>query len=135
MYHLFSSSSSSLQNSFLIGKSLFCFLFFVFGLFRTAPTAYGSSQPRGQIGAVAQSTAHHSSAGSKLYLQPTPQLMATPGHQPTERGQGLNPCPRGYQLGSLPLSHSGNSNSFFKYFFMQGVWVVCFLNTCVFSNK
>ena len=33
---------------------LFCFvLFFFFGLIRAAPEAYGSSQARGQIGAVA----------------------------------------------------------------------------------
>ena len=27
----------------------------------------------------------------------------------TEQGQGSNPCPRGYQLGLLLLSHDGNS--------------------------
>ena len=32
---------------------VFFFVFFVFGLFRAAPTAYGGSQARGQIGAVA----------------------------------------------------------------------------------
>jgi len=37
--------------------------------------AYGGSQARGQIGGVAAS---HRNAGSVLYLQPIPQLMATP---------------------------------------------------------
>ena len=41
--------------------------------------ACGSSQARGQIGAVAASLRHsHSNARSELHLQPTPQLMTTP---------------------------------------------------------
>ena len=44
-----------------------------------APAAYGGSQARGLIGAVAASLRQsHSNAGSKLRLQPTPQLTATP---------------------------------------------------------
>ena len=31
--------------------------------------------------------------------------------QPTEQDQGSNPHPRGYQPGSSPLSHNGNSAS------------------------
>ena len=59
--------------------------------------AYGSSQARGQIGAIAAYLRHsHSNAGPKLCLRPTPQLMATPDPQLTEQGQGLNPCPHGY---------------------------------------
>jgi len=43
------------------------FFFFVFS--RVAPTAYGGSQARGLIGAVAASLRQsHSNAGSKLYL-------------------------------------------------------------------
>ena len=42
-----------------------------------APAAYGDSQAREQIGAVAASLCH-SNVGSELRLQPTPQLMATP---------------------------------------------------------
>ena len=54
---------------------LFFPLFFVF--FRTAPMAYGGSQARGRIGAVASGLRHrHSNAGSELCLQPTPQLRA-----------------------------------------------------------
>ena len=53
--------------------------FFVFGLFRAAPMAYGGSQARGRIGAVAASLHQsHSDARSELRLQPTPQLMAMP---------------------------------------------------------
>ena len=53
--------------------------FLFFGLFRAAPMAHGGSQARGLIGAIAAGLCHsHSSAGSKPYLQPTPQLMAMP---------------------------------------------------------
>ena len=54
---------------------LFCF---VFCLFRAVPIAYGGSQARGWIGAVTAGLCHsHSNLGSKLRLQPTPQLSAT----------------------------------------------------------
>ena len=60
--------------------SFFVFLGFFFLLFRGAPEAYGSSQARGQIGATAAGLYHsHSKLGSKLSLQPTPQLSAMPG--------------------------------------------------------
>ena len=50
---------------------------FIF-LFRTSPVAYGGSEARGQIGAVAAGLRHsHSNAGSEPRLRPTPQLMAT----------------------------------------------------------
>ena len=55
---------------------LFC-LFVSFSLFRAEPVAYGGSQARGQIGAVAADLRHslsHSNTGSKSRLQPTPQL-------------------------------------------------------------
>ena len=67
--------------------------FFFFCLFRSAPSAYGSSQTRGQIGVVAAS---HNTTRSKLHLWPTPQLKAMPYPQPNEQGQGPNPCPHGY---------------------------------------
>ena len=58
--------------------------------------AYGGSQARGRIGAVAASLRQsHSNAESEPHLQPTPQLTATPDPQPTEQGQGSNPCPHG----------------------------------------
>ena len=53
--------------------------FFAFCLLRATLTAYGGFQARGLIGAVAAGLHHsHSNAGSKLRLQPTPQLMARP---------------------------------------------------------
>ena len=52
---------------------------FLFCLFRAAPTAYGGSQTRGQIGATTASRQHsHSNGGSKPCLKPTAQLMAIP---------------------------------------------------------
>ena len=60
----------------------FIFYFFVFLLFLwAAPSAYGGSQARGLIVAVATGLHQsHSNAGSELRLQPTPQLTATPDH-------------------------------------------------------
>ena len=64
--------------------------FFFFGLFvvvvvvvvaisLAAPAAYGGSQARGLIGAVATGLRQsHSNVGSEPCLQPTPQLTATP---------------------------------------------------------
>ena len=53
-----------------------------------SPTAYGGSQARGPIGAVATGLRQsHSNVGSEPCLQPTPQLTATPDRQPTEQGQ------------------------------------------------
>ena len=80
-------------------SSFFFFFFF--------PTASGTSQARGWIGATATGLHHsHSNAGSKLCLQPTPQLMAMPDPGPTKRGQGSKLHPHRY---SFPLSHNGNS--------------------------
>ena len=58
---------------------IYLFIYFVFLLFLWAtPTAYGGSQARGRIGAVAPSLCQsHSNTGSELSLQPTPQLTAT----------------------------------------------------------
>ena len=56
--------------------------FFFFGLFAfsgIAPSAYGDSQARGLIGAIAIGLHQiHSNTGSEPHLQPTPQLTATP---------------------------------------------------------
>ena len=50
---------------------------FIYLFVFTTPMAYGGSQARGRIRATAAGLHHsHSKAGSKLYLQPTPQLMA-----------------------------------------------------------
>ena len=57
--------------------------FFFFGLVafsRATVVAYGGSQARDLIGAIAADLCHsYSDAGSEPHLQPTPQLMATPG--------------------------------------------------------
>ena len=46
--------------------------------FRAAPVAYGGSQAKGQIRAIAAGLHRsHSNAGSEPCLQNTPQLMAT----------------------------------------------------------
>ena len=63
----------------------FIFLFFIFFVFLpllwAAPAAYGGSQARGRIGALATGLHQsHSNAGSEPRLQPTPQLTATPDH-------------------------------------------------------
>ena len=68
------------------GSSFFFFFFFL----RAAPSAYGGSQTRGQIGAIATSLSH-SNTGSDRRLQPTPQLLATPDPQTTEQGQRIKP--------------------------------------------
>ena len=70
IHYLLNISPESLQDGLCL------FFFFVFS--RAAPTAYGGSQAGGQIGAVAASLwQSHSNAGTKLHLQPTPQLTAT----------------------------------------------------------
>ena len=52
--------------------------FSFFCLSRAALAAYGDSQARGLIGAVATGLRQsHNSAGSEPHLQPTPQLTAT----------------------------------------------------------
>ena len=64
--------------------------------------AYGDSQARDQIGAIATSLRQsHSNMGFKPRLQPTPQLMAMSDPQPTEQGQGSNPKPHGSWSDSL----------------------------------
>ena len=52
---------------------------FFFCLFRATSEAYGGSQTRGQIGAVAADLCHtHSNARSELCLQPIAQLTVMP---------------------------------------------------------
>ena len=69
------------------------FLFVCFLLFRAAAEAYGGSQARGLIEATAAGLHHsHSNVGSELHLPSTPQLMAMPDPEPTERGLGIKPA-------------------------------------------
>ena len=59
---------------------LFIYLFCLFAFSRATPVAYGDSQARGLIGAVAAGLRQsHSNVGSQPHRQPTPQLTATPG--------------------------------------------------------
>ena len=69
-----------LKNNLFTFSFFSSFFFFVFLLFLwAAPAAYGGSQARGRIGAVASHLHQsHSHAGSEPCLRPTPQLMATP---------------------------------------------------------
>lgn len=53
------------------------FYLFIYLLIRATPMACGGAQARGLSRAVAAGL-HHSNAGSKLHLQPTLQLTATP---------------------------------------------------------
>ena len=51
----------------------------VFAISRAAPVAYGGSQARGLIRAVAAGLhLSHSNTGSEPHLQPIPQLTTTP---------------------------------------------------------
>ena len=78
----------------VLSYNIFCCCCCPFAFFRAAPTAYGGSQSRGLIGAVATSLHQsHRNAESEPCLQPTPQLTAMPNPQPTEQGQGSNPQP------------------------------------------
>ena len=66
---------SWLDSSFL---SFFFFFFCLFCPFRAVPAAYGGSQARGLIEAIAAGLRQrHSNARSELRLRPIPQLMAT----------------------------------------------------------
>ena len=57
----------------------FAFFFLIFRSLRFTLTAYGDSQARGLIGAVATGLCQsHRNARSEPRLQPTPQLTATP---------------------------------------------------------
>ena len=64
----------------LIRSHWFIYLFIcLFAISWAAPAAYGGSQARDRIGAVATGLCQsHSNAGSEPRLQPTPQLTATP---------------------------------------------------------
>ena len=58
---------------------LFYLFFCLFAISWATLVAYGGSQARGLIGAVAAGPHQsHSNAGSEPHLQPTPQLMAMP---------------------------------------------------------
>ena len=55
------------------------FRFCLFAISWAAPAAYGGSQARGLIGAVAVGLRQsHNNVGSEPHLQPTPQFRAMP---------------------------------------------------------
>ena len=63
----------------LVGLWLYFYILFFAFFSGGAPVAYGGSQARGEIGAVAVGLHHsHGNTRSNLRLRPTPQLMATP---------------------------------------------------------
>ena len=63
----------------------FFLFFFFFLVFTAAPMAYGNSQARGRIRAVAASLFHsHSNVGSQPRMKLTPQLTAVLHPYPTE---------------------------------------------------
>ena len=58
---------------------IYLFIYCLFAISWASPEAYGGSQARGQIGAVATGLCQsHSNAGSEPRLWPTLQLTATP---------------------------------------------------------
>ena len=71
-------SHQSMWNQGFHSYHLFFFSFFFFFFWEgVAPVAYGASQARGQIGAVAAGLSHsHSNTRSEPCLQLTPQLTA-----------------------------------------------------------
>ena len=100
--HLFMCLFAIYLSSLVTGLLFACFLsrFFVelkkkffFCLFRVASVAYGGSQARGQIRAVAAGLCHnHSNARSKPCLRRTPQLMATPDPLIHSSRPGIKPA-------------------------------------------
>ena len=76
----FSEIFTSIDSIHFFTKNFLFLVFFFFSVFsRAAPVAYGGSQTRGLIGAVAAGLCHsHSNARSGLHLRPTPELMAMP---------------------------------------------------------
>ena len=75
----------------------FLFYFFVFLPFPgQLPMAYGGSQARGLIRALATGLCqNHNNMGSEPHLRPTAQLMAMLDPYPTEQGQGSILQPHG----------------------------------------
>ena len=60
-------------------RALFGHFIYLCSLFRATPDAYGGSQARGPVGAVATGLCYsHSNTRSEPHRRPTPQLTATP---------------------------------------------------------
>ena len=75
---------------YLLRQFLLVVVIYLFSLFRPTPSAYGISQARDRIGAVATGLYHsHSDARSEPCLWSSPQLMATPDHLPHWQRLGI----------------------------------------------
>ena len=120
------------------------FFFFFFCLFRAAPSAYGSSQARGPIGATAAGLHHsHSTARSKLHVTYTTvhgisgllTHLARPGIEPvsswilvgfvnhwamTETPKSVFSicCVKFYSILYIPLLYSSHCTVTFVYIFV-----------------
>ena len=71
--------------------------FFFFLFIRATFTAFGSSQARCQIGAVAAGLCHsHSNLGSEPWSATYTETRGNAGSLTTEQGQGLYLYPHGY---------------------------------------
>ena len=90
-----------------LGKNRFIIFFF---FFKAAPEAYGSSQARAWIKAVAAGLHHsHSNVGSEPCLWPTQQLIAMPDPLAHWVRPGIEPTSSWLLVKFVPLSHDGNS--------------------------
>ena len=130
---------------------LFCFVSF----FTATPVACGSSQARGQIGAAAAGHSH-SNTRSKLHLQPTPQLTATPDPLTYLARPGIKPASSGILVRFLTLWATTGTPwtlvffsfcNFFKFSLIMGIsstkckipstgicyfiLVICKMNSCL----
>ena len=81
-------------NSETVRTTPFCFvLFCLLSFFRAAPVAYGGSQARGRIGAVATVLLQsHSNSGSEPCLWTTPQLTGNAGSLTHWARPGIEPA-------------------------------------------
>ena len=77
--HLVFCPSKSAFCLFVFGFLFFILFFYLFAFSRAALSAYGDSQARGRIEAIAAGLHQsHSNLGSRPHLRPTPQLTAVP---------------------------------------------------------
>ena len=100
------------RSLFIILYIVVCYFFsdfFIFLLFKAAPSVCGSPQARGWITATTASL-YHSHSQCRW---PKPHLTATPVPWPIEWGQASNLHPHGYYLDLFLFCHKGNSQILF----------------------
>ena len=96
------------QKVFHAPAPLFIYLFLLL-LFRAAPVAYGSSQPRGWIRAAAATLLHsNNNMGSEPHLWPTLQFTAT--LDPTWARPGIQPTSSWILVGFITIEPQQNSH-------------------------